>query len=228
MNVIIIGGDETVYFLTKQFLKRDYEVTIVHADRLRSQELADRTEATVVFGDGSDIDILRQCGAHSADVLVSMTAKDQDNLIACQVAQDQFGIPQVIAIVNDPDNKDVFRQLGVKMVFSPTEIIGTIIDQETAFTDITGLLPLAEGRLQFTDVRIDEHSLAIGKSLTKLPLAAGALIIGVIRGDEVFVPHGSTEIQAGDHLLVISDTEHQEQNLTILCSKDNASNSLFA
>lgn len=228
MNVIIIGGDETVYFLTKQFRRRHYAVTIICDDWLRSQELAQRTEATVVNGDGSDIDVLRQCGAHSADVLISMTPKDQDNLIACQVAQGKFGIPQVIASVNDPDNKDVFVKLGVKMVFSPTEIIGTIIDQETAYTDISGLLPLAEGRLQFTDIRVDEHSSAVGKTLSELPLASGSLIIGVIRGDQVFVPSGLTQIKSADHLLVVSDAENQEHILNILCNKDNASNSLFA
>lgn len=227
MRVILVGGDETVYFLTKQFIKRRYKVTIINRNVERSRDLAEKTNATVVHGEGSDIKVLEESEARSTEVLIAMTPHDQDNLIICQLAQEHFGVPRVIAVVNDPDNEEVFRKLGVSLVFSPTHIIGTMIDQETTFEDITDLIPLAQGRLHLTDVRIDEEAPALGKTLSELDLTEGSLVVGIIRNNQVFVPHGSTKVQKDDHLLLVSDTEHQEENLKLLCNQSHASNGLF-
>jgi cell volume regulation protein A len=47
----------------------------------------------------------------------------------------------------------------------------------------------------------------VGRSLVELALPAGALIVLIRRGDETFVPRGSTQIDAGDILLVLAEHE---------------------
>ncbi len=217
MRIIIIGGSKTVYFLARQFVRRKYHVTVINRDPLRSREIAQQTKATVVFGDGTDVHRLEEAGARQADALLAMTNHDQDNLIACQIAQKMFRVPRTIALVNDPDNEEVFKQLGVSTAFSATRIIGSILDQETNFEDITALMPLAKGRINVTDVRLDAHSPAIGKSLIELELSEGSLIACIIRDDEVIVPRGSTELRANDHLVLISHPEQQKSDLAMLC-----------
>ena len=217
MRVIIIGGNQTVYFLARQFVRRRYHVTIINRDPVRSRLLAQQTKATVVLGDGTHVQILEEAGARQADVLLALTSHDQDNLIACQIAQRLFDMPRTIAQVNDPDNEDVFRQLGVTHPFSATRIIGSILDQETDFEDITTLMPLAQGRINVADVRLHEDSPAVGKTLTELELSGNSLIACIIRDDEVIVPRGSTRLQADDHLVLVSHPEHQKRDLDLLC-----------
>jgi trk system potassium uptake protein TrkA len=217
MRLIIIGGNKTVYFLAKQFVQRKYHITIINRDPVRSQELAEQTKATVVLGEGTDVSLLEDAGARMADAVLALTSHDQDNLVVCQIAQRYFGVPRVIAIVNDPDNESVFQKLGVTVAFSPTRIIGAIIDQEASFEDITTLMPLARGRLNIADVRIDAHSPVIGKSLSEIMLTEGSLVACLIRNEEVLVPRGATQLQVNDHLILISHPEHQQQNLVTLC-----------
>lgn len=109
MRVILIGGDKTVYFLARHFVQRKYHVTIINRDPVRSRELAQKTKATVVFGEGTDVNRLEEAGTRQADVLLALTSHDQDNLIACQIAMKHFGIPRTIALVNDPDNEPIFQ-----------------------------------------------------------------------------------------------------------------------
>jgi trk system potassium uptake protein len=216
VRVIIIGGDKTVYFLARQFVSEHHHVTVLNRDPTRSKEIAQQTKATVVVGEGSDVQRLEEAGARQADVLLALTSHDQDNLIACQIAQRIFGLPRVMALVSDPDNEAVFRQLGVETVFSVTRIIGSLIHQQTGFDDITALMPLAQGRINVTDVRLAAGSPAIGKTLIDLDLSEGSLIACIIRDDEVLVPRGSTRLQVDDHLVLISDPEQQEQDLVVL------------
>lgn len=217
MRVILIGGSKTVYFLARQFVRRKYHVTIINRDPVCSRELAEETKATVVFGEGTDVDRLDEAGARQADVLLALTSHDQDNLIACQIAQKKFGVPRTIAIVNDPDNEAIFQKLGVTVAFSATRIIASIIDQETDFEDITTLMPLAQGRINVTEVRLDVDAPAIGKTLLELELTEDSLIACIIRDDEVIVPRGLTRLQYDDHLVLISHPEHQKADLEVLC-----------
>jgi trk system potassium uptake protein len=217
MRVIVIGGSKTVYFLARQFVRRKYHVTVINRDAARSREIAQQTKATVVFGDGTDVNRLEEAGARQADVLLALTSHDQDNLIACQIAQKRFNIPRTIALVNDPDNETVFKQLGVTVAFSSTRIIGSILDQETDFHDVMALIPLAQGRVNVSEIKLDADSPSVGKTLLELELSENSLIATIIRGDDVIIPRGSTTLQANDHLLLISDPEHQKRDLAILC-----------
>lgn len=217
MRVILIGGGQTVYFVARQFVRNKYHVTIIHNDPVVARELAEQTKATVVVGWGADVNRLEEAGARQADVIVALSEFDQDNLIVCQIAQKMFGVPRSIAVVNDPDNEMIFRRLGVTIAFSATRIIGSIIEQETDFEDITALMPLAQGRINVTDVRLDHDSPAVGMNLQELPLSEYTLVAAIIRNDNVIVPRGQTTIQAGDHLVLIMQPDHQKQDLALLC-----------
>jgi trk system potassium uptake protein TrkA len=217
MRLIIIGGNKTVYYLARQFVRSKHHVTIINRDQARSRELAEHTKATVVFGDGTNVGRLEEAGARQADVLLALTSHDQDNLIACQIARRNFGVPRTIALVNDPDNEDIFQRLGVTVAFSGTRIIGSLIEQETRFEDITALMTLAQGRVNVTDVRLDTESPAVGKTLLDLELSDHSLIACVIRNDEVIVPRGGTRLQVNDHLVLISQPQSQTRDLSVLC-----------
>jgi trk system potassium uptake protein len=216
MRLIMIGGSKTVYYLARQFIKRNYHVTIINRDFDRANALA-RTKATVVMGDGTSVDRLEEAGARQADIFLALTSHDQDNLIACQIAMRKFGVPRTIALVNDPDNEAIFQRLGISIAFSATRIIGSIIDQETDFEDITALMPLARGRINVTDVHIPADSPAIGKSLQELDLNENSLVACIIRNDEVIVPRGPTRLEVDDHLVLISQPENQKRDLALLC-----------
>lgn len=217
MRAILIGGSKTVYFLARQFVRRKYHVTVINRDADRCREIAQQTKATVVLGDGTHVQRLEEAGARQADVLLALTNHDQDNLIACQIAQKMFSMPRTIALVNDPDNEEIFTRLGVTVAFSATRIIGSILDQETGFEDIMALMPLAQGRINVTEVRLASNSPAIGKTLLDLELSENSLVACIIRGTEVIVPRGFTELRVDDHLLLISQPEHQKYDLEILC-----------
>jgi len=217
MRIIVVGGNETVYYLARQFVRKGYHTTIINRDAARARELANDTKATVVLGDGTHIQRLEEAGARQADMLLALTSRDQDNLIACQVAQRNFGVPRTMALVNDPENEEVFHKLGVTQAFSATRIIGSIIDQETDFDAITEIIPLSKGRITISDVHLDRGSPTVGKTVQDLPLSGKTLIGAIIRDDHVIVPRGATVLNEKDHLIVISEPDYRERDLALLC-----------
>jgi trk system potassium uptake protein TrkA len=222
MRVLLIGGGETIetiYFLARLFTRRGYRVTIVNPYPDEAQMLARQVKATVIVGDGSDPAVLEEAGARRADVVLSLTPQDPDNLVACQVAQRLYHVPRTMALVNDPDNEQIFRQLGITEVFSATRVIGSLIEGQTVFDEITHLFPAAEGELHVSELVLDEQAPATGKSLAELDLPQDSLVAAIIRDGQVIVPRGQDRLQVADRLILIAVPENQEAVFRLLAGR---------
>lgn len=213
MRLIVVGGGQMVYFLTRQMMKHGNRVTIINIKAEHCSELARRTKATVVHGNGTVPKVLEEAGIRRAEVVVALTPHDQDNLICCQIAQQIYQVPRTVALVNDPENETIFRQLGVDIAFSATRIISTMIEQRTTFEDITALMPLADGKVNVTQVHLPPDAPVVGKKIQDLTLIGSTLIACIIRDKEVIIPRGYTQLMGDDFLLVISDPETEAENI---------------
>ncbi len=222
MRVIISGGGETietVYFLARLFAERGHRVTIINPYADETQYLSRRVKATVILGDGSDPHAL-EAGARRADVLLSLAPYDPDNLVACQVAQKLYGVPRTLALVNDPDNEAIFRQLGIDEVFSATRVIGSLMEGQTLFDEITHLFPADEGRRYVTEVVLGEDAPALDKTLEELALPSESVVASILRHGQVLVPQAGSRLQVADRLILITSPGRQEEALKVLTGEE--------
>ena len=207
MKVLIVGTGKPLYFLCRSFTAKGYEVVIVNRDRQECTQLARQLSAMVVCGDGSDTVILKQAGAMDADVVLAITPNDQDNLVICQLAAVEFGVPRAIALANDPDNTEIFEKLGVS-AFSTTQIVGSLIEQRAQLEQIMNLLPVGEGRVNVTEIVLDAACPVAGKLMKDIALPDNALVAVVIRNGRAIVPRGANDLQAGDRVVLITLPEN--------------------
>jgi trk system potassium uptake protein TrkA len=130
-----------------------------------------------------------------------------------------FGVPQVVALVNDPGNMELFHRLGIRATFSATDLLARVIEERTATAEVMYLLPLAGGRAHVTEVVLPEGAPAAGRRISELNTPAGALIASVIRGEELVVPSGATTLEADDRLVLITQPEDYGPFLRLLLGK---------
>jgi len=216
MNILIVGGGKLAYFLSRTFISKGYAVTIINRDRAECTWLARSLKATVVYGDGSDLQILEEAGAGTTDTILAVTPNDQDNLVICQLGRLRFKVLRTLALVNDPDNEEVFRKLDITTAFSTTRIISSLIEQRTVFEEITNLIPVGEGKVNITELVLKENSPIIGRPLRDIILPENSLIAVVLRESKPIVPRGATELQTGDRLIVMTLPENYGQVLKTL------------
>jgi trk system potassium uptake protein TrkA len=220
MHILIVGGQKVVYFLSRTFLSKGYQVTIINRDKEECTLLARRLKATVVFGDGSDPRILEDAEADAADALLAVTPYDQDNLVICQLAELCFHIPRRLALVNDPENEQVFSKLGITAV-STTRILSSLIEQRAGFEEIINLIPIDEGKVNLTEVVLHETSPVIGRPLRDIALPENSLVAYILRQAQPIVPRGPTILQTQDRLIVITLPENHGQVLRALTGDTN-------
>jgi trk system potassium uptake protein TrkA len=133
-----------------------------------------------------------------------------------------FGVPRTMALVNDPDHEEVFRQLGVTEVLSATRVIGSLIEGRTVLDEVTNLFPAAEGRFHVTELVLPTGAPAISQSLQALGLPRGALVAAIVRGEQVLVPRGESRLEATDRLILITTPDSHAGALKVLIGEEGA------
>jgi trk system potassium uptake protein TrkA len=211
LYVILVGGGRVGYFLARALLENNIEVTIIEAKKTIFDLVSHQVDCPVILGDGSSTAVLEMAGASRANVFVAVTNHDHDNLIACQIAKQQFGVPKTIARVKNPMNEPVMQMLGVDITVSSTAIITGVIQSELPHSRIRQVLDLHTGQLEIMEYRLDERSPVVGKRLREMSFPAACNVVTIFRDGEAVVPRGDTAFQAGDLLLTLVNIPNEPQ-----------------
>jgi len=206
MYIIIVGGGETGELLSKILIAEKNDVVVIESDEKRANELADRLDALIIKGDGTDNEILMDSGIEKADALVVLTNDDKVNLMVCQFGK-KHNVPKIAARVNDPANKELFNQAGVSAAISTTSAVITSFKNVLSKKGEKSIMMLAGGRAELLEIFIPPESIIVGKKLTDLKLPKGANVALIERSDEVEVPNEDSVVKASDILLVAAHSD---------------------
>ncbi|MEW6753718.1 MAG: TrkA family potassium uptake protein [Candidatus Latescibacterota bacterium] len=203
MRTLIAGQGSLLYFLCRSFASAGHAVTVVNPDRQECMGLAERLRIAVVHGDATRPAVLADAGVRQADIALAATPRDPDNLVVCQLAGLHFGVPRVLALVDDPDNEAVFRELGVE-AFSLTRTLVSLIEQQATLDQIASFVPVGQGKVNLTEVVLAADSPLAGRRLDQARVPQEMLVACLVRDGRALIPRGTTALQAGDRVIVIS------------------------
>lgn len=215
MYIIVVGGGQVGYHLTRTLTAKGHEVLLVEKDPRRAERITAELGPVVFEGDGCEFRTLQQIGTVRADIVAAVTGDDEDNLVVCQISKDHFDVPRTIARVNDPRNEDIFRRLGIDETVSSTKVIDDLIEQEMATGDVIPLAALRRGSLEIVEATIRDRSPAANQRLQDLALPRESLITCIIREGQALVPQAETRLQPDDVViaLVRADQEGELQSV---------------
>jgi trk system potassium uptake protein TrkA len=210
MYIIVVGGGKVGYFLSLALLSEGHEVLIIEREAEKCKVIAEDLGSVVMRGDGCEVRTLEDAGANRADLLAAVTHRDEVNLVACQVAKHRFGVKRTISRISNPKNEALFKMLGIDVTISSTNLILEHIEEKLPTHSMSHLLTLEEGNLEIVEVNVQPDSIVVGKKISNIALPADSLICLIInsaRGAQV--PTGTSVIEAGDHIIAVTQPEHE-------------------
>jgi trk system potassium uptake protein TrkA len=211
MYIIVVGGGQLGYHLTRALLAESHEVLLIERESTTSQKLIDELGSVAVRGDGCEASVLAKAGTSRADMLVAVTGDDEDNLVACQVAKHKFAVPRTIARVRNPRNESLFRKLGVDVTVSSTNLILEHIEHEMPSHPLMHLMVMHDRSLEIVEVTIPAGSASVGRKVKDLALPAETVLSLIVRpGQKPVIPGPDTIIEAEDQIIAISPAESEE------------------
>ena len=220
MYVVVAGGGKVGANLTRNLIHYGHEVTMIEQRRDRFEVLEEEFEHQVQVGDATELFVLEQAGiARPADLLIAATGDDEDNIILCQLARERYGVPKVIARVNDPRNQPHFDLLGISPTVCATLSLLALVEHEVPEHDLVHLLELRKENLEIVEVLIDDGSPCVGKTIERVQLPAGSQLISVVRNGQAKIADGSTTLEAGDQVLAILEPGKTDELRRVLLKR---------
>jgi trk system potassium uptake protein len=210
MYIIIGGGGDVGYYLTKSLLSQGHEVLLLEKGGSRYQALSEELGQSVVRGDACEARIMEEVGVNRADVVIAVTGEDDDNLVICQMAKKRFKVARTIARLNNPKNELLFQKLGIDITVSPTKSILSLIEAELPGSTFVTLMTLKRAGLGIIEVRIPAESPIVGKTLSAIKLPRSGNIALIIRDDEFIVPTAETKVFAKDEVYALVNREGED------------------
>ena len=210
MYIIVVGGGRLGYSLTKALLSEGHEVLVIDKNAAVCDKINKELGSICLRGDACETAVQAEAGTGRADMLISVTGEDEDNLVACQVGKYRFNVPRTIARVREPRNEIIFKQLGVDVTVNSTNIILERIEHEVPSHPLTHLFCITgdHRELGILEVRAGAGAPAVGKRLNETTLPDKAVLGLVIRsGEKPFVPRGDTVFQPGDQIIAVAPQE---------------------
>ncbi|WP_045221106.1 Trk system potassium transporter TrkA [Desulfonatronum thioautotrophicum] len=202
-NVMIIGGGG-VGLLAAQALERNgFSVKLIERDPQRCEQLAGALEKTIVLhGDGSDGDLLQEEGIRETDAFIALTGGEETNVLLSLLAK-RMGADKTITRINKFAYIPLARAIGLENVISPRiAAVHTIFRHVRRGKVISSVLIRGE-EAEALEAMAQEKTPIVHKPIKDLHFPKGALILCVIRGEEVIIPDGASVILPGDRIVIL-------------------------
>ena len=214
MHIIIVGAGKVGEYLARTTLESGNDVVIIESDHERAVELATSLSGRVliIHGDGCSTRIMEDADIRHTDVFVATTGRDDNNLVACELASRVFNVGRCIARVNNPKNLRIFRKLGIECV-SSTTLIAHLIEEEATLGNLNAVSTLAQGNIGLIEVKVREFRSGGLSPITgallydEVDYPDEALPIAVVHNGTPQLVDEDTRIVPGDTVVIATPTE---------------------
>lgn len=223
MKIIILGGGQVGSTLAAQLVQESHEITVVDSDYACLKRLQEKLDLRCVVGQATYPDILQQAGAAEADSIVAVTASDEINLLACQIAYTLFKTPKRIARISASDylryQEPLFnpQAIPIDYLLTPGRLVANHIGQLVHYPGAHQLWIFAQGALALLVLKATPDQPWINRSLSELdqqltPCERRVVMLG--RQQRLLPVAPSTLIEVGDELWFVVASEQLQPLIT--------------
>lgn len=202
-KVLIMGGSRIARRFAKLYHDK-FHIKIIDMDMEKCEQMATNLpDCEIVYGDGRDIEILRENNLYQYDAFLALTESSETNILACMTAK-EFGVPKTVADVENLQFLGLAESLNIgttinKKLLASSRIYKILLDADESSSRFLAL----------ADAEVAEIQVRPGAKITKdlvrnLRLPFGMTLAALVRGDEVSLIGGNTKIEVGDYVVVFS------------------------
>jgi trk system potassium uptake protein TrkA len=210
MYIIVGGGGDIGYYVTKSLFDQGHEVLLIEKGAARYQSLREELGQSVFRGDACEARTMDEVGASRADVVIAVTGEDEDNMVICQMAKKRYKVGRTIARLNNPKHEEIFQKSGIDTVVSPTKAILSLIEAELPSSRFVPLMTLKSAGLEIIEVRIPAESPVVGKTLGEVNLPRTGNLALIIRDKQFVSPTSETILLPNDDVFALVNREGEE------------------
>ena len=203
-RVMIAGGSTEGEYLAQLLERHHVECTILDHDRRRCLELAERLpRALVLHADATDLELLELEGVSGTDGYVAATRSDETNILSSLLAK-TAGARKVVTLIHKFEYLSLVPKVGGDAAVSPRMSTVNAILRYVRRGRVMTVATLKGIAAEAIEFNVGPLARILEAPLKDLTLPHGALLGAISRGDEIIIPRGGDQVQAGDEVIVFA------------------------
>lgn len=221
-SAMIVGGSKIAYYLAMELCKQGVKVKIIENNRERCNILSETLDkAEIIFGDGTDQDLLLDEGIAHTDAFISLCGHDEQNIILSMFAKNK-GVKKVVCKVDKNSYYHMLQESGIDSIVSTrTTTADQIVRYARAKQSSDGgivskLYRIVNEQAEALEFTVRDDFKALGVPLKNIRLANNVLIASIIRNNEAIIPDGDSTLAEGDSVIVVTTNAFSDELNDIL------------
>jgi len=226
VKIIIVGAGEVGFHIAEKLSEENQDVFLIDKDPDKIKRITENMDVQAILGSGTSPEMLKKAGITNADMLVAATDSDEVNLISCLLARNMNQYILKVARIRNTEyieEKDLFSQdlLGVDQIIHPESVMVETIRNLMMVPGASDVIEFENGRVKLVGITIRSDSPLAGRQLLSLEGIEGRLLVGaIVRGEQVFIPHGKDTIQADDLVYMVAKSDELDNLLNLFNIQD--------
>lgn len=212
MRVAIAGAGAVGRSIAGELLENGHEVLLV--DKAPTAISVERVPmAEWLLADACEITSLDEAALQRCSVVIAATGDDKVNLVVSLLAKTEYGVPRVVARVNNPKNEWLFNEAwGVDVAVSTPRLMSALVEEAVSVGDLVRLLRFSHGDANLVELTLPpESALKPAPGVGEVAWPEDTSLVTIIRGQRVLTPGTDETLEAGDELLFVAAQAREEQ-----------------
>jgi CPA2 family monovalent cation:H+ antiporter-2 len=203
LKVVFIGATQVTLPISLELKSGLYDTVIYHKES--DTKISNSLFEVYEIADYS-LETIEKTEAGNADIVVISTGDEEVNAVLA-VGIKEKGIERVITRVESPDLDESLREHHVEVFssFISTKVLLRALIESPSVIDI---LTNQENALYEIRMRNEEFD---GMLLRRYPFIGDIIFVRIFRGIDSIVPHGDTELELNDRLIVTGSKEYVDE-----------------
>ena len=209
-NVLIIGGGNIGLNLAKMLEEHfeDLRIKIIEKDKKRAEEIANELSSSIVInGDALDEDILKEANLEGSETVLALTNDDENNMMACVLAEKTGLKKRTIAIVNKSNYNLLQDSLNIDDLVDPRMTTVSRIMEHVHRGTIGTVYSVLDGAYEFIEAKILDKSELLNKKIRDSNLPEDIRIGAIVRKNKVIIPRSNFIFEKDDLVVFLAKRE---------------------
>lgn len=234
MKVVICGAGQVGFGIAEYLASEKNDVTVIDSSEALTHRIRETLDVRAFVGHGAHPDVLQRAGAGDADMLIAVTLYDEVNMVACQVAHSLFNVPTKIARIRAQSYlkshwQDLFSRdnMPIDVIISPEVEVGEMLLRRLQVPGSDDTVMFAEGNVAVVGIHCNENCPVVEtplRQLSELFPNLNTVVVGIVRGGNLFVPQSDDMMQDGDLVYVTVEKDQIRRALGIFGHDETQAN----
>ena len=217
MRIAIAGAGAVGRSIAGELLENGHEVLLID-NSPKAIKVDSVPRAEWLLADACEISSLDDAALQRCQVVIAATGDDKVNLVVALLAKTEYGVPRVVARVNQPDNEWLYNESwGVDVAVSTPRLLSALVEEAVSVGDLVRLMTFGQSEASLVELTMAADAALAGTRIGDIQWPADTALVAILREGRVIVPGSDDPLTAGDELLFVT-SENVEDELAQLLS----------